>query len=135
MAGNTRAAGHKPNATTFKKGQKPWNKGTKGVMKVSSTSYKKGRKSENWLPVGSVRIRCERNDWRRAYIKVAEPNVWLLRCHAVWISAHGPIPEGMLIHHTDRDRLNDKLENLELMSRAEHLNEHREEMRHSTSSN
>lgn len=33
--------------TWFEKGQEPWNKGTKGIMKVNKTSFKKGS-SGNW---------------------------------------------------------------------------------------
>jgi hypothetical protein len=45
----------------------------------------------------------------------------------VWESVHGAIPKGMIVHHADRNTLNDDSGNLELLSRAAHLLEHRSE--------
>lgn len=56
---------------------------------------------------------------------IPEPNKWILYSRYLWEQHYGPIPEGMLIHHKDGDRLNDVIENYALKSRAEHLNEHR----------
>ena len=42
----------------------------------------------------------------------------------VWEDAHGPIPEGMEIHHVDGDKHNNALENLHLCTRREHLRIH-----------
>lgn len=72
-----------------------------------------------------IRTRHKRNHEKRAYIKVAEPSVWVLRARHVWESAHGPIPPGMGIHHKDENKLNDKLNNLELVNKAMHLSLHR----------
>jgi len=82
-----------------------------------------------WMPIGTVRIRTrhQRGGERRAWVKVAEPNVWRLRAQVVWEKANGPIPSGYGIHHRDRNKLNDALGNLELVSKAEHLEEHRGE--------
>jgi hypothetical protein len=78
------------------------------------------------LPIGTVRVRTrhKRGGEKRAWIKVAEPNVWRLRAQVVWEEHHGPIPTGMGVHHKDRDKLNDTINNLELLSKAEHLREH-----------
>ena len=38
----------------------------------------------------------------------------------VWEHHNGPIPEGFDIHHRDHDRANNRLENLELIDKAEH---------------
>ncbi len=46
------------------------------------------------------------------------------RAHVVWVQAHGPIPEGWLIHHEDEDTLNDELSNLRCWTRAEHTRHH-----------
>jgi hypothetical protein len=85
--------------------------------------------SENRMPVGTVRIRTrhKRGGDTRAFVKVADPNVWRLRAHLVWEEAHGAIPTGLSVHHKDRDTLNDALSNLELLSKKEHLAEHRSE--------
>ena len=80
----------------------------------------------NKVPVGTVTIRTrhKRGGERRAWVKVAEPNVWRERYRVVWEQAHGPAPRGMVIHHIDHDPLNDDIGNLMLMTRAEHASHH-----------
>lgn len=73
------------------------------------------------------RERPERNDGPRAWVKVAEPNKWRLRAVLVWEEAHGPVPPGMILHHENRDTTDDSLGNLEVLTRAQHLAEHRPE--------
>lgn len=81
------------------------------------------------VPIGTVRIRTrhKRGGEQRAWVKVAEPNVWALRARHVWEQARGPIPAGMAIHHRNGDKLNDDLSNLELVTVSEHLERHRDE--------
>lgn len=47
----------------------------------------------------------------------------------VWINHHGAIPKGMDIHHKDGDKGNNEIENLEMMSRSDHLKRHWQEGR------
>ena len=42
----------------------------------------------------------------------------------VWTLFNGPIPEGYVIHHKDHNKLNDRLDNLELMLKGEHIRHH-----------
>lgn len=42
----------------------------------------------------------------------------------VWKRHHGPIPEGMHIHHKDGDTLNNTIDNLECISAGEHTLRH-----------
>lgn len=44
--------------------------------------------------------------------------------HAVWVETHGPIPGGKILHHIDGDPANNRLDNLEAVTRAEHLEHH-----------
>lgn len=43
-----------------------------------------------------------------------------------WQKHHGPIPEGYIIHHIDGNKLNWNIDNLSLLSRADHIREHAE---------
>lgn len=114
----------------FSPGVEPWNKGKKGIHLSPQSEFKKGMISNHYLPVGTVRERTRQRDGKtRAYIKVGEPSVWKLRCVVVWEKHNGPVPKGVVIHHKDRDTLNDDIDNLEALSRADHLATHRGEFK------
>lgn len=99
-----------------------------GERPSPGTEFKPGQPAPNKLPVGSVTVRTFRGV-RRAWVKVAEPNVWRERAKVVWESRHGPIPRGMVIHHRDRDTLNDAPSNLACLTRRQHAEEHADEVR------
>ena len=42
----------------------------------------------------------------------------------VWILHNGPIPDGHHIHHKNEDKLDNRIENLELVSGSEHTRNH-----------
>lgn len=115
----------------FKPGIAVWNKGTKGVMKPNSGSFTKGMECATKLPIGSVTIRTDHDTGvQRAWVKVAENGDsydWKLRAVVTWGLFNGEISNGMVVHHKDRNTLNDEISNLELQDRATHLMEHRSE--------
>lgn len=114
----------------FKAGMTPWNKGVKGTHFSPDTEFKPGRVAENRVPVGTVTIRRHHNEKNeRAWIKVAEPNDWKMRSVHVWEELNGPVPAGCVIHHRDRNSLNDAPNNLQCMTRAEHIEEHRNDLK------
>lgn len=125
LKGNKFRAGKRP-TNAFEPGHATWNAGMKGIHLSPASEFKKGCVSLTKMPLGTVviRTRHKRRGEQRAFVKVGEPNKWLLRAHYVWIAAHGPIPRGMVIHHIDRDKLNDDLANLSLESKASHMIEH-----------
>ena len=131
--GNKWRSGKTP-TNSFKKGHTPWNKDLKGTHFSPATEYKKGRTSEKWMPVGTTTIRTDKNGAKRAFIKVGEPNVWKLRAVIVWESHNGPVPKGMVVHHRDHDSLNDDIMNLASVTRREHINIHRQDLRQSKTS-
>lgn len=101
----------------FKPGHAPANKGTKGVSKPNSGSFKKGHRPVNWMPVGSERI----NGDGYLDVKIAEPNVWHAKHRLMWEKKYGSIAKGMILTFKDSNKLNCSLENLELISRQEHV--------------
>ncbi len=106
----------------FQAGSKPWNKGIKGLHLSPETEFRKGRKSEKFMPFGSVTIRTDKAGKPRAWVK--QKAGWFPRAQAVYVAAKGKIPDGCVLHHIDEDTLNDRLENLTPMSRADHMRVH-----------
>lgn len=100
-----------------------------GERRGIATEFKRGRMPENKLPVGAVRIRQQRGDAPRAWVKVSEPNGWMPRAVWVWIEYAGPIPNGFVVHHLDGDTLHDTITNLALVIRAAHPGLHREQFK------
>lgn len=111
----------------FKPGLIPWNKGK--YMRVSRrTEFKKGQRSITWAPIGTVRVRRRRRDGQQhAWVKVGEPATWKPRANVVWEKWFKSVPKGCILHHIDRDTMNDAITNLACLSRASHLKEHKHE--------
>ncbi len=126
-AGNKLRVGLPP-SNRGQTGQVPWNKGLLGTHFSPATEFKPGR-SGGADPVGTVRVRTDQGGHPRAWVKVAMPNRWLQRASVVWERHHGAIPRGCVVHHRDRDTLNDDVSNLQALTRAQHLAEHRQEMK------
>jgi hypothetical protein len=117
--------------TQFKPGMRvaPATEFKPGEHRSAATEFKPGQDAHNHLPVGSVRVRRETHTGLdRAWVKTAEPNEWRKRAVVVWESLHGPVPRGSVVHHRDRNSLNDEPANLQAMTRKEHADEHRGEL-------
>ena len=99
----------------------------KGIHLSPESEFKRGCEGNTRLEVGSTTIRRDKQGLLRAWVKIGEPNVWRERARLVWENEHGRIPRGMIVHHHDRDALNDTLDNLRLLTKAQHLAEHRHE--------
>ncbi len=58
----------------------------------------------------------------RYYRATTNPETYL---HVdIWVSHHGPLPEGWEVHHEDLDRLNNDITNLKGMEKSEHMKHH-----------
>lgn len=104
----------------YLKGHIPSNKGKKmsaeTYEKCKGTMFKKGNVPQNYKPVGSERI-----DKKDGYtkIKIADPNVWVLKHKYLYEQANGPVPEGHIVSFLDGNRSNFALENLVCISLKE----------------
>ena len=112
----------------FSKGSTPWNKGVMGVHHSPATEFKPGHDSGRTVSVGTIRVRKTKGCVPRAFVKVAEPNIWLLNAISVWMKHRGEVLPGMLIHHINGNALDDRPENLTMIDRAEHINVHRSQL-------
>lgn len=118
-AASGRLRGDRGGAFRFAKGHTPWNKGRKGLsLGGMATRFQKGNRPHTWRPVGSER-------WAEGYLqrKVTDtgytPRDWRQVHVMLWEAEHGPVPQGHAVVFLDGDRRNIRLENLELVSRAE----------------
>ena len=85
----------------------------------------RGKPSWRAKPLGSTYT----NKDGRVWVKINEHGktwsaMWKRRAHVVWERAHGPVPRGRLLHHRNEDRGDDRLANLQLVTRAEHARVH-----------
>ena len=78
----------------------------------------RGKPPHNWLPVGAeregnghIQAKCSDGKWRN-------------RARVMWVQVHGPISKGTLIHHINGDPFDDRMENFQAVTRAEHARIH-----------
>lgn len=104
--------------TKFKKGQTSWNKGrkmsTEQYEKCKKTMFQKGN-SSNARPVGDERIDID----GYTYIKVKQPNKWVLKHRWLYEKEKGKIPKGYNLIFADGNKQNLNLDNLILVSNSE----------------
>lgn len=103
----------------MKKGNVPWNKGLKGVRTGGvATQFKPGDRPFNIKPVGSTRVTAD----GFIMIKTSMPNKYELLQRVVWKEHHGDYPPpDMMIHFKDGNRQNCDIDNLELVTKRDHI--------------
>ena len=88
-------------------------------------------REENPRWKGGRRITSLRHRGDGGYVRLLMPDhpraiEGYVREHVViYEDAYGPVPDGMVIHHRNGIRHDNRLENLEMMTRAGHLRWHR----------
>lgn len=113
----------------FEKGNVPFNKGTKGLMKANKTSFKKGNMPPNHKNVGYERINVD----GYVEIKVKEPNIFKLKHRIIYEQNCGKIPKGHKVVFADGNKLNLDLNNLILLTDSEELIMNRNKLRYNDS--
>lgn len=128
----------------FKKDNPPWNKGLtksedKRLMSISLKSreqmhreYTNGTRDKNKIVskaheavikkgLDKFNSNPTKMVGKRGYCLIYIPQRgWVKEHHWVWEQHNGNVPKGMILHHIDGNRLNNKLDNLELMNPKEH---------------
>ncbi len=110
----------------FKKGNIPFNKGKKGVCAkgCEKTWFTNGHLPHNTKPIGYERI--TKDGYTEVKIKMRPSRAgcgdnFKGKHHIVWEKAYGPVPKGYKITFLDGNKKNCVLENLALITNAEHL--------------
>lgn len=115
-------------STQFRKGMQPWNAGKKGYDpggRCSGTQFKHGfvggAAAANYQQIGTERVSKDGILYRKVADTGARRERWKPVHAAVWEESNGRIPCGHIVVFRDGDRSNFRVENLELISRAENM--------------
>ena len=108
----------------FPKGHTPWNAGRKGWSaggKSRETRFKKGEKPWTWKPIGSERVTKDGTLQRKVSDTGYPPRDWVAVHALLWREANGEIPEGHIVVFRNGDKSDIRMDNLELITRAENM--------------
>lgn len=125
IAERARAAMADPNhgahRTRFAAGQKPWNTGThyQAGGRSKEHQFKPGQKPHTWNPIGHERVTKEGYLQRKVSDTGYTPRDYVAVHHLVWIEHNGPVPPGHALAFRNGDKTDIRLDNLELVTRAE----------------
>lgn len=84
--------------------------------RACSTKFHRGCNHPSWK---GIRINFQ------GYADIRGDNRRLPIHRLIWLQANGTIPEGHVVHHINGNRTDNRLENLALMTQAEHTRFHR----------
>lgn len=109
----------------YKKGDIPHNKGVpmgeEKYEKCKGTMFKKGQTPKNTHPDGDGAITFRRNkDWHCYNVRISKGK-WIPLHRYVWQEVNGAIPKGFIVTFKNGDYHDCRIENLELMSRADNM--------------
>lgn len=106
-----------------RKAKKQWKQMRPKMMAGIIAMMKQKRRKFNDLK--QEHFRQAKPDGRRyAYYWDGDRNRAIYDYQWIWIKYRGPIPKGMVIHHKDENPNNNRLSNLQLMTKAEHATHH-----------
>lgn len=102
----------------FKKGNTPWNKGKKGIHLSPETEFKKGQRAGDKNNTWKGGVQKPKNDCVYLYDGVGKRK---RRPRAIYEEHFGKLPSNYVIFHKNGDKNDDRIENLEAITRAELL--------------
>ena len=113
-------------AHRFKKGCRPWNKGTKGLcLGGAQTQFKKGYRGgiglEKYQPVGAERMSKDGYLERKINDDFPFYRRWRAVHILLWESVNGSLPANHCLIFKDGNKANIQLDNIELITRAENM--------------
>lgn len=113
------------NSGRFQPNHQTWNKGKRMPSevrkKIAHTWFKTGHKPHTTKHDGATSWRQDvKTGIYYKYIRVSEAN-WVHYHRWLWEKHKGPVPKGYLVAFKDGDQTNLTIENLECISRAEHI--------------
>lgn len=111
----------------FPKGSTPWNKGKRGLMGANSTSFKKGEKPPNWVPIGTERVTRDGYPEIKIQDGKGQKN-WRGKHIVTWEKENGPLPKDHVIIFGDGDKANIDIDNLICVSRKQLLGLNRHDL-------
>ena len=115
--------------TQFKKGQTPWNKNTKGVMKSNKTSFKSGRLNPNFKGEiqhqGYILVYSPNHPFKDRYKHVKRSRLVMEKKLRRYLTPKE------VVHHMNHIRNDDRIKNLMLFpNRSKHQSLHEKLKRH-----
>jgi len=89
--------------------------------------HKQGKNHPRYLHIGSENIRLDAEGSKRMWVKIGNPNIWVQRARKVILDAGHKLVQSEIVHHKNRNTLDDSLTNLQILTRGQHINLHRRE--------
>lgn len=115
----------------YQKGHPPGNKGKKleeyitdperlaDIRKrIGATQYQKGRKPENYLPIGTITKNQSGYLVKKVSDKGGQWTRWKFLHRLIWEEHNGPIPDGMTVIFKDGNKENCSIDNLMMIERS-----------------
>jgi len=115
-----RSTGTIGKSTRFQKGHVSWNKGLHINTGGIQTQFKQGHKPHNTKHDGCIAQRRDKRGHYHLWYRISEGK-WIQYHVKIWIDHHGSVPKGHCVTFKNRDTIDCRIENLELITRLENM--------------